>query len=135
MTSNPSNQPTRVIKFRAWIQKDEYDENEKPEMEMCYDLAFDDYEPINDLLTSVEHLMQFTGLTDKNGKEIYELDVVTRDYIDHKVKFVVKWIDGYACFAFVRYDVYIDGENHYFQKIDKDNLEVIGNIYENGDLL
>jgi len=62
----------REIKFRAWIK----DTIETGEWEMCYDLVFDEFEPINDLLAGVEHLMQYTGLKDKNGKEIYESDII-----------------------------------------------------------
>lgn len=68
-------------------------------------------------------LMQSTGLCDKNGKEIYEGDiVVTKD-----IKQVVKWSDaGYDPFQCDAYGgpFYINGE-----------CEVIGNVYENPDLM
>ena len=67
----------REIKFRAWIPEGEWEEDgESRKMVMCYDLAFEDFEPLNDQLASVKHLMQFTGLHDKNGKEIWEGDIV-----------------------------------------------------------
>ena len=72
--------------------------------------------------------MQFTGLKDKNGKEIYEGDYL--QHADGEVS-VVEWLDG--CFV-VR---------HFWNKKKSDcdfiaakNLfEIIGNIYENPELL
>lgn len=64
----------REIKFRAWLRESEgfNDEGYK----MIDDLAFEEYLPVNDQLASVKHLMQYTGLKDKVGKEIYEGDII-----------------------------------------------------------
>ena len=70
----------REIKFRAWAQEDPWDESDSPKHVMCYDLAFEDYEPINELLAGVENLMQFTGLKDKNGREIWEGDIIRESH-------------------------------------------------------
>ena len=69
--------------------------------------------------------MQFTGLTDKNGVEIYEGDKcfdVNDDY--YEVKF-----DDCCFVAIMNRDVIID-----LSDISAD-VEVIGNIYENPELL
>lgn len=65
-------------------------------------------------------LMQYTGLKDKNGKEIYEGDIVIR-YYDYNSMSVVKWDDALT----ISMPYYDSG----------DDYEVIGNIYENPELL
>ena len=72
-------------------------------------------------------VQQFTGLLDKQGKEIYEGDIV--DY----------YIDGYKQTnpLIVDHKNLIIGLNHddkYYQ-MEEETLEVIGNIYENKDLI
>lgn len=74
-------------------------------------------------------LMQYTGLKDKHGKEIYEGDIVTglfnhTDIIGH----IVYGSD--ATFFIKRKGLYGIGLNN-----AEDWLEVIGNIYENQELL
>jgi uncharacterized phage protein (TIGR01671 family) len=76
-----------------------------------------------------ETICQFTGLTDKNGKEIYEGDIVTglfnhTDIIGH----IVYGSD--ATFFINRKGLYGIGLNN-----AEDWLEVIGNIYDNPELL
>jgi len=68
-------------------------------------------------------LIQFTGLKDKNGKEIYEGDILDKAYLSLGGSYVVEWDDNeYNC-----------GWNTI--KDDSDVGEVIGNIYENSELL
>lgn len=76
-------------------------------------------------------LMEFTGLKDKHGKEIYEGDILNIDKEDYK--YVVKCYDG--CFVGVN-----KFDEHYEQAKIIGNLftleiEVIGNIYENPELI
>lgn len=72
-------------------------------------------------------LMQYTGLKDKNGKEIYEGDIVQATYYGKKVIGSINYWLG--CFILENSCV---SDNQLFVF---DHVEVIGNIYENPELL
>lgn len=77
-------------------------------------------------------LMQSTGLKDKNGVEIFEGDIISGWVSAHshsgrdEVLKVVEYQVDRARYNFDAIDVFVD---------DKEYLEVIGNIYENPELL
>lgn len=76
------------------------------------------------------NLMQFIGRQDVNGKDIYEGDIVECEYFRTKTINEVKWnmhIVGFDPFC-----VPCDYDEVYY---DEDAIKVIGNIYENPELL
>ena len=125
----------REIKFRAW------------------------YEPINKMFFDVERrhsvhwwcpkekfalerdsteIMQFTGLKDKKGKEIYEGDVILSKYFDDRIN---EYVERKAEVIFE--DGCFQVKKEYWKPllisiiaVEKTwTIEVIGNIYENPELL
>lgn len=70
---------------------------------------------------------QYTGLTDKNGKRIFEGDIA-----EYEGKYyVVRYSEKYARFIFTR----IGSEYAVFTVFDYERCEVIGNIHDNPELL
>ena len=125
----------RDIKFRCW-------DTENKQMLKVQELDFEDtfyggrlsirtdqyndYFDIEDMI-----LMQYTGLKDKNGKEIYEGDIV-------KVFTSKKWRIGKIIYEYSGFtiDVTNNKELEYGRTgIIESLIEVIGNIYDNPELL
>ncbi len=80
--------------------------------------------------------MQCTGLKDKNGKLIYEGDIINGTCGVYWGKMIVKFNENEAKFYMYRVDKrYIDLHFHGKNQEDNFELEVIGNIYENPELL
>ena len=77
-------------------------------------------------------LMQSTGLKDKNGNEIFEGDIV--DYKGRKA--VVKWHGSYASFIYRFVDELKERVSEWHPLfLAYYHFEIIGNIYENKELL
>ena len=125
----------RDLKFRAWIKNHncyadvlgfeqdrlfvQFQSGERAQHRL--------YVPIEDCV-----LEQYTGLKDKNGKKIYEGDIVL-DYYDGEDTFIVKWDKDAVSFILTDTDNIIC-VNFYDYFPDKE-LEVIGNTHENKEPL
>ncbi len=121
----------RIIKFRAWDKKEKEIVTDKwimIEKGKGHRLSKD-----GNLEDTQLNLMQFTGLKDKNGKEIYEGDIV---------HFQVKGIDCYGDVYFEKGRFWV--RNFWNTSFDEPSdsfnegiggLNVVGNIYENSELL
>jgi uncharacterized phage protein (TIGR01671 family) len=117
----------REIKFRAW-------DNDMHEWTTAFDMDNDGvvYPAVTPYSNNPDiRIMEYTGLHDKNGKEIYEGDIVRevlwRQEQTDDVLGKVHWSDGNAGF-------WVSGRSVLTEGYTQD-LEVIGNIYENPELL
>ena len=120
----------REIKFRAWDTTNKI-------MECDLDTEkWREHPGLNDDIRLMQQggyvLMQYTGLKDKNGKEIYEGDVVTNPI--SKSTDQVEWYApscGFEPFS----DSQWNGRRRDGGGLNPEEVEVIGNIYENLELI
>jgi uncharacterized phage protein (TIGR01671 family) len=134
----------RTIKFRAWSE--DCKTMISPENKAAARMDFLGNVYIGGIILKDVTLMQYTGLKDKNGKEIYEGDIVRLKMQDRSTRFsenpqyyyknmAVEWYEGYNQLGFrLR-----NGKFHFWMNkkssLSTMEAEIIGTIYENPDLL
>lgn len=112
----------RPIKFRAWDEKNDI-------MRDWQDISHEwTMWQLNEPIQAV--FMQFTGLLDKNGREIYEGDICQIQTENTPHTAIVEFFEGSFCFKLSKYLLTVDELNRW-----RETTEIIGNAYENPDLL
>lgn len=120
---------SREIKFRSWYKKGKTMTTSGFHLTHKGEILFAVPVEQNDFI-----LMQYTGLEDKNGKEIYEGDIIKFDF-DYSNK-TFNGIVYYSGACFYANDGCSSGHLTLGHLIDnKRNVEVMGNVHENPDLL
>ena len=129
----------REIKFRVLIDRKMYYQDKYEaygdnlsSIDICKETititSFYNYEDVYRFEDEEVKLMQYTGVKDKNGKEIYEGDIVILNDTEEENRCVVKY--KYGSYILIDGDLREDLSN-----VEAKFLEVVGNIYENKNLL
>lgn len=120
----------REIKFRAWCSRHKVMITNIINISFC-SKGF--YVNGDSPCMGDEILMQYTGFKDKNGKEIYEGDILKRD--GHWNMYIV-WDDEYSRLAFICADwIVTQGKTIMLSQESLRRHAVVGNIYENPELI
>lgn len=127
----------REIKFKVWSKaRKEWVHNMI--LLACIDgLPFAHFVEVNDIDKSVKHhvynasnldvaILQYTGLKDSKGNEIYEGDILCMDFKHSKASGNV---------VYCNHGFFLEVENGGIRSIYPNISEVVGNIYENPEIL
>lgn len=120
-----------ILKFRAWLKKEQKMDNYIDHISWLEDELYCIGDGITYMVSAEDlELMQSTGLKDKNGKEIFEGDIVkmAKDVYSEPTYYEVVRHRGGA----YRLESKQHGCELWLRHTD---CEVVGNIYENKELL
>ena len=135
----------RDLKFRSWdkitkqyyaVKGLEYDDDGNLDEVYLAGLKISESNPVFNLRKPSDVILeQSTGLKDKNCKEIYEGDIIREKWFDEDVRLgenrvgkVEYFTDGFVCW-------FVGGRLMQLGMLVGSHIEVIGNIYENKELL
>jgi len=115
----------REIKFRAWDKEKKEWETDGIIIEIETGLPW--WIEFGEMMDEAEDiiLVEYTGLKDKNGKEIYEEDIVKKG----RVRFIIEFRDG--AFEMIGINIIsVARLSHSYR-----DIEIIGNKFENPELM
>lgn len=127
----------REVKFRLWLDNEMLSHEQLIRMDQ-------DTHAMYTIITKEKQeegtvLMQYTGLKDKDGVEIFEGDVLRRVSEEWDVDAVYKVVWGGIDYPAWDVKPWYEGESNFFSDYENADewgtLEIIGNIYENPELL
>lgn len=125
----------REIKFRVWSKKDK---NFLHNTEINSDLIHADgkwYFLGGNELNEKYIVQQFTGLKDSKGNEVWEGDIIKYTRLIEKERRIVE-LFSFIKFQDAKFGFDLTGFNDMFYDLsDEPDFEVVGNIFENSELL
>lgn len=111
-----------MYKFRAWLEAEKQMIQHREVIERAHYM-------FGDSLNIEDTVMQYIGIVDKNGKEIYEGDILRRDPLRNG-----KVLEGVVEYEWKEYCCFdSDCEWEDILNYREEVIEVIGNIYEKGN--
>lgn len=122
-----------IPRYRAWLKKEQKMDNYIDHISWLEDELYCIGDGITYMVSAEDLvLMQSTGLKDKNGKDIFEGDIL--DYKGRKA--LVRWHGSYASFIY-RFVDELQKRNTEWKPLYLAYMkcEIIGNIYENPEFL
>jgi len=133
----------KIPKFRAWVKA------EKRMIKVCEigytddEIHFVRDENYSFYLADEIKLMEFTGLTDIYSQDIYEGDIIKYKYYDdygvHTFTEIVAYAEKRAGFGTIETtrnnNSWVISFGEVAKEIDFSSLKILGNVYENEDLL
>ena len=132
----------REIKFRAWDKnKNKFIPTNTWAIVQTDFKAFgvmlkdwEDYREGEYFYSNSQELSQYTGLKDKNGKDIYDGDIIRQG---GDLCIVQSCVGGFDCQMLIelKNGGTIEGSTYNFSFLSETYCEIIGNIYENPELL